>query len=291
MRDQQDRRAPLLAPATACGRPPRGPTPCRATRWARRPAPWPARRPARARSRRAAAGRRRAAPRACGCARRGRRPRASRRPCVAARRARSRPVTRRPSCDVLRARSAPEQVVLLEDEADAPAHVLEGRRARAAQLLARARAALPSCGERSAPTSVSSVVLPEPDGPVTMTISPAGIVGRDVVQDLPAQRALAVVVVEVLDDDRRVRAPSEHLRRVEPAHLAQRQEAGQRAHHERQHEHRRRRGRPSGAAAGGSRCAAERVQEHTPRPRRARSRARARIAACCSTMPDTKRLR
>ena len=33
----------------------------------------------------------------------------------------------------------------------------------------------PSCAERSAPTSVSSVVFPEPDGPVTITISPAPI--------------------------------------------------------------------------------------------------------------------
>ena len=35
---------------------------------------------------------------------------------------------------------------------------------------------LPDCAERSAPTSVKSVVLPDPDGPVTMMISPAGIV-------------------------------------------------------------------------------------------------------------------
>jgi hypothetical protein len=34
---------------------------------------------------------------------------------------------------------------------------------------------LPSWVERSAPTSVSIVVLPEPDGPVTMMISPAWI--------------------------------------------------------------------------------------------------------------------
>jgi hypothetical protein len=34
---------------------------------------------------------------------------------------------------------------------------------------------LPLCTERRALTSVRSVVLPEPDGPVTMTISPAGI--------------------------------------------------------------------------------------------------------------------
>ena len=37
---------------------------------------------------------------------------------------------------------------------------------------------LPDWAARSAPTSVSSVVLPEPDGPVTMMISPAGIVAE-----------------------------------------------------------------------------------------------------------------
>ncbi len=31
----------------------------------------------------------------------------------------------------------------------------------------------PSCGERSPPASVRTVVLPEPEGPVRITISPA----------------------------------------------------------------------------------------------------------------------
>ena len=34
---------------------------------------------------------------------------------------------------------------------------------------------LPSCAERSAPTRVSRVVLPDPEGPVTITISPSPI--------------------------------------------------------------------------------------------------------------------
>ena len=66
---------------------------------------------------------------------------------------------------VLRRGQRAEQVVLLEDEADAPAHVLERACACAPSSSWPSTRRLPSCGARSAPTSVSSVVLPEPDGP------------------------------------------------------------------------------------------------------------------------------
>ena len=66
---------------------------------------------------------------------------------------------------VLRRGQRLEQVVRLEDVADAAAAPARAPRPRAAQLLAEDRR-LPSCAERSAPISVSSVVFPEPDGPV-----------------------------------------------------------------------------------------------------------------------------
>ena len=81
-----------------------------------------------------------------------------------------------------------EQVVRLEDVADLPAHARRARARRAAQLLAEhAQAAVLRRAQRA--DQVSSVVLPEPDGPVRITISPRADLGRDVEQDLLAQRA------------------------------------------------------------------------------------------------------
>jgi hypothetical protein len=176
---------PCSAPAPSCGRRPRGPTACRARPWARRPAASPARPPARARSPRAGAGRPTAARRACRRARPRPTPRASRR--ARRRSARGAAGDAQPELDVLERGQRAEQVVLLEDEADPPAHALERRRLRAPRSSSPSTRTLPSCAERSAPTRVSSVVLPEPEGPVTMTISPAGISVDDVEQDLLAQ--------------------------------------------------------------------------------------------------------
>jgi hypothetical protein len=93
-------------------------------------------------------------------------------PQLAAREAAGRP---QPELDVLGRRERREQVVLLENEADAPAHALERTRVCVVQFLSQHPHATRLRGAQ-APISVSSVVLPEPDGPVTMMISPAGIV-------------------------------------------------------------------------------------------------------------------
>ena len=61
---------------------------------------------------------------------------------------------------------------------------------------------LPSCTVRSVPMSVSSVVLPEPEGPVMITISPRRTSSLLSCKRLAAQFALAEVVVQVRDLDR-----------------------------------------------------------------------------------------
>ncbi len=134
--DEQDRRPLFLRQrlhpiddlaARDCGR---------ARRWARRRARWPDRPRAPARSRRAAAGRPRVrAARLSTCA-----PRPTASSIERARRRSSprgkRPVGPEPELDVLGRRERGEQVVLLEDEADAAAHALERARVGAVQLLA-----------------------------------------------------------------------------------------------------------------------------------------------------------
>ena len=186
-----------------------------------------------------------------------------------------------------------EQVVRLEDEADAAAHALERRARRRRAAPAPSTRTLPSCAARSAPISVSSVVLPEPDGPVTMTISPRAIVGRrrrtgSACAARPCRRGGS----RPLDDRSGVRRrSSEHLRRVERcAPCAAR--GARRARTSRA-------SRPNTTSARSTRhvqrqargVAATRYRQTRRRERRARSRAPPGSAACCSTTPDTKPLR
>ena len=105
--------------------------------------------------------------------------------------------------DVLDGRERAEQVVLLEDEADVAAVPDQPRLVEPRQVAAE-DVELPCWTRRSAPIRVSSVVFPEPEGPVRMTISPRSISSRDVEQGLGAGLALAEPVVQALGgDDRR----------------------------------------------------------------------------------------
>ncbi len=87
----------------------------------------------------------------------------------------ARPVTRRPSSTFCEARQRVEQVVLLEDEADAPAHVLERRALAARRAPGRARAGCPPAASAARRPASAASSCRSPDGPVTMTISPGGI--------------------------------------------------------------------------------------------------------------------
>ena len=105
--------------------------------------------------------------------------------------------------DVLQSGERGKQIVVLKDEAD-----LAAERRFAARPMRRTvrgpapRRFLPGpCA--SVPISVSSVVLPEPEGPVMMTISP-GITSRLLSNsDLFAQLSFAKVVVQTADARRR----------------------------------------------------------------------------------------
>jgi hypothetical protein len=104
-----------------------------------------------------------------------------------------------------------QQVVELEDEAD----LVEPQRLRLAAASwpssrrSRRRApSLPADGSRMQPMTLSSVVLPEPDGPSSATTSPGLNVERDVAQRIDARLALA----EMLGD-----AVEPHQRTVRPA--------------------------------------------------------------------------
>jgi hypothetical protein len=63
---------------------------------------------------------------------------------------------------------------------------------------------LPSCAERSAPTSVRIVVFPDPDGPGEDHDLARLHRERDVVEDLLAERAAPEVMAHAVEDDERL---------------------------------------------------------------------------------------
>ena len=81
-----------------------------------------------------------------------------------------------------------EQLVVLEDEADAPAQHRERGLAERAQVLPVHEHACRRSARSMPAASLSSVDLPAPEWPVTATISPAGDVERDAAQRLVAAR-------------------------------------------------------------------------------------------------------
>ena len=105
-----------------------------------------------------------------------------------------------PELDVLGRRERGEQVVLLEDEADAAAHALERARVGAVQFLAEHAHAARLRGAQRADQRqqrrLARARRPRDDDDLAGRDR-----GRHVEQDLAAQRALAVVVLESLDDD------------------------------------------------------------------------------------------
>ena len=104
--------------------------------------------------------------------------------------------------DVLRRGERGQQVVLLEDEADAAAHLLEGGLVRTAQFLAEDADAARLRGAQRADQReqrrLARARRPGDDDDLARRDR-----RRHVEQDLAAQRAFAVVVVERLDDDGR----------------------------------------------------------------------------------------
>ena len=171
--------APCSARGPRADRSPPHRSRCRGCRSARRRGARAARRRARGRSRRAAARRRRAAP--AGATARSASPTASSDAGVG-RAARSSDAGRRERrLDVLACGQRRDQVELLEHEAERLEPQV-GELAVAERARSRpSKQKLPEVGRSSAPSSCSSVVLPEPLGPATTTNSPGVDLEVDVV--------------------------------------------------------------------------------------------------------------
>ena len=144
---------------------------------ARGPAPAP-RAAARRRTARAGSGR------PVGPAAPGRAPRRTRAP------ARSAAAWPSPKRDVARDRQVREQRVVLEHQPDPAPLGLHEPAARAGDLLAGDRTE-PASGRSSPATSRSTVDLPQPEGPISVTISPGARRGRGRRAATPAPYALA----------------------------------------------------------------------------------------------------
>ena len=111
--------------------------------------------------------------------------------------------------DVLLRGERRHQVVELEHEADVvAAPVRQLARARAGRCAGRRPRSRRRDGVSRPPMRFSSVVLPEPDGPISATKSPFVDVQVEAVQDVDGLRAAAVGLVQVADADERGHANS-----------------------------------------------------------------------------------